>query len=158
MSIQYQMSRIRPGVGIVSAPYETHVGHLVNSLYNQITMTLSYYPYSCRIKEHQFRILRDHHFHMSKWYFHLDITPNTLRFSIYQEEVYTEPVKALDDQNQSILIVTSISGASLKLRPNTPTLNSDFHRHIVILSMEVRRGLSKAKLFWLFFASKNRSM
>ena len=31
-------------------------------------------------------------------------------------------VKALDDQNQSILIVASISGASLRLRPNTPTL------------------------------------
>ena len=57
-----------------------------------------------------------------KWYFHIDITPNTLRFSIYPEEAYTEPVKALDDQNQSVLIVASISDASLRLRPNTPTL------------------------------------
>ena len=55
--------------------------------------------------------------------------------------------KALDDRNQSILIVTSISGASLRLRPNIPTLISDFHRHIVILPMEFRRGLSRAKLF-----------
>ena len=28
----------------------------------------------------------------------------------------------MDDQNQSILIVVSINGASLMLRPNTPTL------------------------------------
>ena len=81
-----------------------------------------------------------------EWYFRLDITPNTLRFSIYPTLAYTEPVKALDDRNQSILIVASISGASLRLRPNTPTLISDFHRHIVILPMEFRGGLSRAKL------------
>ena len=71
-----------------------------------------------------------------EWYFHLDITPNILRFSIYPAEAYTEAVKALDDQNQSILIVASISGTSLKLRPNKSTLISDFHRHVVIPPME----------------------
>ena len=73
-----------------------------------------------------------------EWYFRLDITPNTLRFSIHPAEAYTEPVKATDDQKQSILIVASISVASLRLRPNTPTLISDFHRHVVILPMEFR--------------------
>ena len=37
-------------------------------------------------------------------------------------EAYTEPGKALDDQNQSLPIVVSTSDASLRLRPNTPTL------------------------------------
>ena len=55
-------------------------------------------------------------------YFRLDITSNTLRFSINPEEAYIEPVKALDDQNQSLPIVASTSDASLRLRPNTPTL------------------------------------
>ena len=73
-----------------------------------------------------------------EWYFSLDITPNSLRFSIYPAEAYTESVKALDDQNQSILIVVSISGVSLRLRPNTPTLIADSHRHIVILPMGFR--------------------
>ena len=64
MSIQYLMSRARPWAGIVSTPYETHVGSLVTSLYNRITMTLSYYPDSCSIKEYQFRILRNHQLDM----------------------------------------------------------------------------------------------
>ena len=37
--IQYQVSRARPEAGIVSAPYEAHVGCLVTSLYNRIYMT-----------------------------------------------------------------------------------------------------------------------
>ena len=37
-------------------------------------------------------------------------------------EAYTEPVKVMDDQNQSLPIVASTSDASLRLRPNTPTL------------------------------------
>ena len=82
-----------------------------------------------------------------EWQFRLDIIPNTLRFSIYPALAYTEPVKALDDRNQSILIVASIISASVILRLNTPTLISDFHRHIVILPMEFRGGLSRAKLF-----------
>ena len=53
--------------------------------------------------------------------------------------------KALDHQNQSILIVVSISGASLRLRPNTPTLTSDFHRHVVILPIEFRGGLIQSE-------------
>ena len=76
-----------------------------------------------------------------------DITPNTLRFSIYPAMAYTEPVKALDDRNQSTLIIVSISGTSLRLRPNTPTLTSASHRHTVILPMGFRGGQSRAKLF-----------
>ena len=73
-----------------------------------------------------------------KWYFHLDITPNTLRFSIYPEVAYTKPVKALDNQNQSILIVASISGASLRLRTNTSTLIRILIGTLVILPMGFR--------------------
>ena len=39
MSIQYQVSRARPGAGIMSAPYEAHIGSLVTSLFNRIYMT-----------------------------------------------------------------------------------------------------------------------
>ena len=39
ITIQYQMSRARPGAGIMSAPYEAHVGCLVTSLYNRMNMT-----------------------------------------------------------------------------------------------------------------------
>ena len=39
IAIQYWMSHARPGAGIVSAPYEAHIGCLVTSLYNRIYMT-----------------------------------------------------------------------------------------------------------------------
>ena len=156
IAIQYQVSRARPGAGIVSAPYEAHVGCLVTSLFIigwtwpshiilmtavlKSTSSVSYVTSSPLWLE---------------WYFHLDITSNTLRFSIYPAEAYTESVKALDDQNQSILIIASISGASLKLRLNTTTLISDFHRQVVILLMEFRGGLSRAKLFSILSVKHN---
>ena len=33
ITIQYQMSRARPGAGIVSAPYEAHIGYQTTSLF-----------------------------------------------------------------------------------------------------------------------------
>ena len=66
ITIQYRMSHARPRAGIMSASYEAHIGYLITSLYNRITMTLSYYPNSCSIKEYQFPILRDHHLHMTE--------------------------------------------------------------------------------------------
>ena len=39
IAIQYRVSRARPEAGIVSAPYEAHVGCLVTILYNRMNMT-----------------------------------------------------------------------------------------------------------------------
>ena len=142
------MSRARPGAGEVSAPYEAYIGYHATSLFesdNHDLVILSQW-----LQHYREPVLNPYVIIISiwlEWYSHLDITPNTLRFSIYPAEAYKELVKALDDQNQSILIVTSISGASLRLRPNTPTLISDLHRHKVILPVEFRGGLSRAKLF-----------
>ena len=33
IAIQYQMSSARPGAGIVSAPYEAHIGYQATSLF-----------------------------------------------------------------------------------------------------------------------------
>ena len=90
---------------------------------NRIIPTLSYYPDGCNLC--RVLVLYPCVIIISiclKWYFRLDITSNTLQFSIHPEEAYKEPIKAPNDQNQSVLIVASISDASLKLRPNTPTL------------------------------------
>ena len=117
------MSRARSGDGIVSAPYEAHIGYQGTSLFesdNHDLVILSRW-----LQHYREPVLNPCVIIISiclKRYFHLDITSNALRFSINPEEVYTEPVKALDDQNQSLPIVASISDASLRLRPNTPTL------------------------------------
>ena len=73
-----------------------------------------------------------------KWYAHLDITSNTLRFSENPIEAYTEPVKVPDDQHQSRLIVASTSDVSLRLKTIYTYPDSDSHRHIVILPMGFR--------------------
>ena len=39
IAIQYQVSHARPGAGILSTPYEAHVGCLVTSLYNRMNVT-----------------------------------------------------------------------------------------------------------------------
>ena len=56
IAIQYQMSHVKPGAGIVSAPYEAYIGSQSTSLFNRIIMTLSYYPDGCNTLEYQFCI------------------------------------------------------------------------------------------------------
>ena len=123
ITIQYQMSRARFGDGIVYAPYEAHIGYQATSLFetdNHDLVILSRW-----LQHNRELVMNPCVIIISiclKWYFRLDITSNTLQFSINPIEAYTEPVKALDDQNQSLPIVASISDVSLRLRPNTSTL------------------------------------
>ena len=117
------MSRVRPGARIVSAPFEAYIGYQATSLFesdNHDLVILSRWLQHYREPVLSPCVIII--FICLKWYFRLDITSNTLRFSINPEEAYTEPVKVLDDQNQSVSIVASTSDASLRLRPNTPTL------------------------------------
>ena len=117
------MSSVRPRAGIVSTSYEAHIGYQATSLFesdNHDLVILSRW-----LQHYREPVLNPRVIIISiclKWYFRLDITSNTLRFSINPVEAYTEPVKILDDQNQSLPIVVSTSDASLRLRPNTPTL------------------------------------
>ena len=116
-------SSARPRAGIVSAPYEAHIGYQATSLFesdNHDLVILSRW-----LQHNRELVLNPCVIIISiclKWYFRLDITSNTLRFSINPVEAYTEPVKDLDDQDQSLPIVASTSDASLRLRSNTPTL------------------------------------
>ena len=117
------MSHAWPVAGIVSDPYEAHIRYLSTSLFesdNHDLVILSRW-----LQHYREPVLNPCVIIISiclKWYFHLDITSNALRFSINPEEAYAEPVKALDDQNQSLPIVASTNDTSLRLRPNTPTL------------------------------------